>query len=117
MKHYKDFIHSECEYYGECHKGREKNCLFCFCPLYYHTECSGTPETTGDGIRDCKNCFYPHIAENYDTIVEILKIKNKMLLSQPNFLFQSGGFLLTDNPDAACSKKKARNIKDAAVAK
>jgi len=80
---YKYFIYSECEYFSECHNGEEKNCLFCFCPLYYFTECPGTPEITDCGIRDCRNCFYPHKKENYEEIIAILKEYNEKLARGP----------------------------------
>ena len=76
MKEFKGFTHRECEFFDECHGGAEKNCLFCYCPLY-HIDCPGTPEYTRDGVKDCKNCLYPHVAENYDEIVELLKRQNE----------------------------------------
>ncbi len=69
------YENKECEYYP-CHNDIEKlNCLFCYCPLYCMEHCLGTPKIIfcdGKEVRDCSQCIYPHQAENYDKIIEIL---------------------------------------------
>ncbi len=69
------FVNKECEYYP-CHKcDSELNCLFCYCPLY-SKKCPGNYkiiEVNGKSIKSCMDCTFPHIAENYDKIIEILK--------------------------------------------
>jgi group I intron endonuclease len=57
------FANYQCQYYP-CHQVDHCSCLFCFCPLYL-LEC---PNPT----KDCEHCIYPHQAENYDAIIEIL---------------------------------------------
>ena len=79
---YRFFENTACEFYP-CHKGMEKgrfNCLFCFCPFYLVDNCPGNP-TYIDGekgkIRDCSNCLFPHIPENYDKIIGFIVDYNK----------------------------------------
>ena len=73
---YRFFKNTECQYYP-CHEGIEEiNCLFCYCPMYRLQNCPGTYEmiTVGEKtIKSCMNCTFPHKAENYDKIMEILK--------------------------------------------
>ena len=70
---YKFFSHRECEYFP-CHKGADPerfNCLFCYCPLYLLGEkCGGSFRILANGRKDCSDCLYPHIPENYDRIRE-----------------------------------------------
>ncbi|MBO4337793.1 MAG: metal-binding protein [Lachnospiraceae bacterium] len=72
------FANKECEYYP-CHKcNTDINCLFCFCPLY-HLDCPGNYKITEkDGIKkkSCIGCVFPHVPENYDRIMQILKEQN-----------------------------------------
>lgn len=69
------FENRECEYYP-CHGLDAVNCLFCFCPLYSIADCGGNPkyikDSNGEQIKDCSDCVYPHIKENYDKIIERL---------------------------------------------
>ncbi len=70
------FSNKACEYYP-CHKGIESlNCLFCYCPLYEKASCPGNYimiESDGRLIKDCSDCLFPHLPENYDKIVNMLK--------------------------------------------
>ena len=72
------FANKDCMYYP-CHCGiKDFNCLFCYCPLYRLDECPGNPtyqEINGKRIKICTDCVFPHIPENYDKIIEILKSK------------------------------------------
>lgn len=75
---YKFFENIDCKFYP-CHKGVEKgefNCLFCFCPFYFASSCPGNPEYIGK-IKDCTSCIFPHIPENYDTIIRLIGEYNK----------------------------------------
>ena len=76
---YRYFENRDCKYYP-CHKGiEEMNCLFCYCPMYRLAKCPGNPsyiEKNGKRIKVCTNCIYPHVAEHYDAIMEILKSQN-----------------------------------------
>lgn len=66
------FTNTNCEFYP-CHKTNEINCLFCYCPLYPIDECGGNYhmiEYNGQKIKDCSNCIYPHIRENYNDITK-----------------------------------------------
>ena len=75
----KFFANTDCEYYP-CHKTDEDlNCLFCYCPLY-RFDCPGNPkmiERNGKMIKSCIDCTFPHRAENFDKIMQILKEQNK----------------------------------------
>ena len=69
------FANKECEYYP-CHKmDGELNCLFCYCPLYC-LDCPGqyTMIDRGDhAVKSCMDCTFPHEADNYDLIMELLR--------------------------------------------
>ena len=73
---YKFFQNKQCEYFP-CHKvenTEDFNCIFCYCPLYYLNEwCGGNFTYTGDGIKDCSGCDFPHRASNYDLVTDKLK--------------------------------------------
>lgn len=73
---YKFFENRECKYFP-CHQGLEHfNCLFCYCPLYQKDNCPGKPQyykVNGKEIKVCTDCTFPHQAEHYDVIMEILK--------------------------------------------
>ncbi len=79
MKEHKNsaafFANKQCMYYP-CHESDEDiNCLFCYCPLY-HMDCPGNYEMTeagGKTIKNCKDCVYPHMADNYPEIIKRLK--------------------------------------------
>ncbi len=70
-KNYRYFSHKECEYFP-CHKGADPdnfNCLFCYCPFYLlGDQCGGNFRYLSTGTKDCTNCLYPHLRENYDEI-------------------------------------------------
>jgi Zn-finger protein len=71
------FSNKDCGYYP-CHKGiSDINCLFCFCPLYGRKDCPGKPvwrnRRDGGLIKDCSGCTFPHHAENYDRLMEMLR--------------------------------------------
>ena len=70
-KHYSYFSNTRCEYFP-CHPAADRenfNCLFCYCPLYMlGTECGGTFRYLPNGCKDCTDCLYPHLAENYDAV-------------------------------------------------
>lgn len=75
------FKNDKCKYYP-CHKieeGQDFNCLFCYCPMNCYEDCPGTPRyitrESGKRIKDCTNCTFPHIPENYDYIVQFLAKK------------------------------------------
>lgn len=73
---YKYFENRDCKYYP-CHEGiDEMNCLFCYCPLYHLEHCPGSPrfhEKEGKIIKVCTDCTFPHRAENYDRIIELIR--------------------------------------------
>ena len=72
---YRFFENKDCEYYP-CHKEiEEMNCLFCYCPLYRFDGCPGNPKwiaAGGKSIKSCEGCTFPHRAENYDKIIELI---------------------------------------------
>ena len=71
------FENSQCKYFP-CHEGVEEfNCLFCYCPLYSREKCPGNHsyiEIKGKKVKVCSECTFPHRPENYDTIMDILKL-------------------------------------------
>ena len=79
------FQNRECRFFP-CHKGvaeEEFNCLFCFCPLYtLGKKCGGNYTYTDKGIKSCKDCTFPHIAENYESLTgrfrEIAEVVRRM---------------------------------------
>ena len=70
------FENRACKSYP-CHEGSDHiNCLFCFCPLYHLQNCPGEyemKEKDGKLIKSCMNCRFPHEADNYDKVMEILR--------------------------------------------
>lgn len=73
---YKYFENRECKYYP-CHDGVEEiNCLFCYCPLYHLDNCPGSPVykvRNGRTIKICTGCIFPHIPENYEKVIELIR--------------------------------------------
>lgn len=79
---YQFFANKSCKYYP-CHRGADQgnfNCLFCYCPMNPYEDCPGNPRyIQREGkkkIKDCTNCTFPHIPENYEAVIEFLKKKN-----------------------------------------
>ena len=70
-KEYTYFSFLRCEYFP-CHAGADPhnfNCLFCYCPLYVlGDQCGGQFTYLPNGNKDCSQCLYPHLRENYDAI-------------------------------------------------
>ena len=73
------FKNTACSYFP-CHKGLDQdcfNCLFCYCPLYSRDVCPGNPtfikKEDGRTVKRCTDCTFPHRAENYDRIMNLLK--------------------------------------------
>ena len=70
------FANKDCEYYP-CHEGIEEiNCLFCYGPLYRLENCPGSPsykEKDGRRIKVCTSCTFPHRAENYEKVLQLIK--------------------------------------------
>lgn len=76
---HKFFSNPECRYFP-CHDTdapERFNCLFCFCPLYFLDDCGGNPVYTQKGIKDCSKCIRPHLAENYEEILDRVKAELK----------------------------------------
>ncbi|MDF2838419.1 MAG: metal-binding protein [Evtepia sp.] len=69
---YRYYTNRECDYYP-CHQleeGEAFNCLFCYCPLYpLGEDCGGSFQVSGQGVKDCSSCLFPHRPESYDEIV------------------------------------------------
>ena len=72
-KKYTFFQHKDCEFFP-CHKTNKPedfNCLFCYCPLYaLGNQCGGNFKYTEGGFKDCTNCMFPHVRDNYPKILE-----------------------------------------------
>lgn len=73
MSQYSYFSHKQCEYFP-CHPNADPdnfNCLFCYCPLYVLGEqCGGNFQYLENGFKDCSNCQYPHLKQNYQKILD-----------------------------------------------
>jgi Zn-finger protein len=73
---YSFFANTDCKY-NKCHgttiDREDFNCIFCYCPLYRLENCPGNYTILPNGVKDCSACDLPHRAENYETIVELLK--------------------------------------------
>lgn len=84
-KHFSFFQNRQCEYFP-CHGGipeEEFNCLFCYCPLYaLGKQCGGACVYTEQGYKDCSNCLFPHVPENYPAVLaryeEIMELVKKI---------------------------------------
>ena len=85
-KHYAYFSNRACEFFP-CHPNADQenfNCLFCYCPLYLlGNRCGGHFTVLPNGIKDCTNCLYPHLRENYGALTahwqEIVEAMPKLL--------------------------------------
>ena len=73
---YRLFENRACKYFP-CHKQEgDFNCLFCFCPMYFLKTCPGRYQLIdhkGKKIKDCSDCSFPHVPENYDAIMAVLR--------------------------------------------
>lgn len=71
------FENRDCKYFP-CHKGlSDFNCLFCYCPMYSRENCPGNPkyvEKKGRNVKVCTDCTFPHEPDNYDRIIQELKL-------------------------------------------
>ena len=74
MSH-KFFQNKKCKYFP-CHdsiEGKNFNCLFCYCPLYFIDDCGGNYTYTDEGVKDCSDCLIPHKRDNYEYIVDQIR--------------------------------------------
>ena len=66
------FRNQNCRFFP-CHRDvpeREFNCLFCYCPLYaLGDRCGGNFRYTGEGVKSCEDCSFPHRRENYEKLL------------------------------------------------
>lgn len=68
------FRNYKCRYFP-CHKEPSEDsfsCLFCYCPLYFLGEDCGGIFEYRYGVKDCTDCYLPHMPEYYDVIVKKL---------------------------------------------
>ena len=75
MPSYRWYENKDCKYYP-CHEYlMEINCLFCYCPLY-SKNCIGNfkyiKSRSGKKIKDCSDCYIPHVAEGWQYIIDTL---------------------------------------------
>ncbi|WP_408071315.1 ATP-binding cassette domain-containing protein [Butyrivibrio sp. JL13D10] len=77
VRHSSFFVNRECEYYP-CHDLPDDkfSCMFCYCPLYDIKDCGGEYTYTEKGVKNCKNCTFPHDRNNYGMVIK--KLKEKM---------------------------------------
>ncbi|MDR1939737.1 MAG: cysteine-rich small domain-containing protein [Clostridiales bacterium] len=71
---YRYFANVDCQFYPTCHGGIDKNCMFCYCPLY-RLDCKGNFKILENGLKDCGGCLVPHMPEGYDYIMSFLMKK------------------------------------------
>ena len=71
---YRFFSNNSCQYFP-CHSDAPDrfNCLFCYCPLYLIPECGGNPRYPKNNVKDCSACLRPHLPEEYDNILTMLR--------------------------------------------
>jgi len=74
---HKFFNNKNCKYFP-CHPISDKdelNCLFCYCPLYHLGDKCGGEFTIlkMHEIKNCADCSFPHLPENYGLLVKKLK--------------------------------------------
>ena len=86
---FKFFQNKECEYFP-CHKKvplNQFNCIFCFCPLYNYHKCGGIIKYIEDILvdtkniiyrRDCSSCDLPHYKNQYDNIINAVRLKENL---------------------------------------
>ncbi|MBQ7858556.1 MAG: cysteine-rich small domain-containing protein [Faecalibacterium sp.] len=71
-KHYAFYTNRACEFFP-CHPGADPqnfNCLFCYCPLYpLGSGCGGNFIMLPNGTKDCSQCMFPHLPQNYGTVL------------------------------------------------
>jgi Zn-finger protein len=78
------FRNTSC-YYFPCHPSEEDqdfNCLFCYCPLYFISDCGGRPILRGQ-FKDCSNCDKPHRPGGYEHVIRRLKRYFKETQNEP----------------------------------
>ncbi len=71
---YRFFRNTNC-YYFPCHQSEDDkdfNCLFCYCPLYFFTDCGGRPVMRGK-VKDCSDCDKPHRSGGYEHVIGRLR--------------------------------------------
>ncbi len=71
------FVNRACRSFP-CHDVPENefNCMFCYCPLYDVKDCGGEYFYNDKGIKNCKDCGFPHFRDNYPKVIK--KLKEKM---------------------------------------
>lgn len=71
------FVNRACKSFP-CHNVPENefNCMFCYCPLYDLKDCGGEYYYNDKGIKNCKDCGFPHFRDNYPKVIK--KLKEKM---------------------------------------
>lgn len=74
---YKHYTNKACEFFP-CHKTDNQNCLFCYCPLYFFSDCGGTPSWSGM-VKDCSKCVSNHDENSYEFIMQRLKVAYERL--------------------------------------
>ena len=71
------FVNRGCRSFP-CHNVPEDefNCMFCYCPLYDMEDCGGDYFINEKGVKNCKDCGFPHHRDNYPEVIR--KLKEKM---------------------------------------
>lgn len=113
------FENRECKFFP-CHKlDGDFNCLFCYCPLYTREICPGNPtfikKEDGRIIKRCTECTFPHRPENYERIMNLLRVKKSEI---PTEVYHHGGeerLSFTDENQAVSAKSKNFRFLDFSV--
>lgn len=109
------FENNNCEHFP-CHKGlKEFNCLFCYCPFYAWEKCPGKnhyiERPNGSRVKVCTDCTLPHEPENYDLIMDLLRMgKEKYALSTEKLDCKFYGIGVGPGEGALITKKAERII-------
>lgn len=112
----KFFKNNSCEHFP-CHKGIDEfNCLFCYCPFYAWEVCPGKnyykDRADGSRVKVCTDCTFPHEADNYERVIEILKMgKEKYAISRENLACKFYGIGVGPGEPELITKKAERLIK------
>lgn len=70
------YANRECRFFP-CHAVHESefSCLFCYCPLYPYEDCMGDYTLSEEGVKNCRDCGFPHEIGNYSKVIRRLKEK------------------------------------------
>ena len=80
------FENRNCQFFP-CHQlDGDFNCLFCYCPLYTREVCPGNPtfikKDDGRIVKRCTDCTFPHKPDNYERIMNLLRVRKNEISAE-----------------------------------